>query len=141
MCEFVVERVPVQQNQIGFLIGKSGKNFKDLQDKTKAPPPPHSYLPSSPLLSPGGAASRAPALRGQSAPCHPAPPLHLPSQITRLNIDKASSEVVLVGTRTAVDAAKLYLDTTLQARRATQHAPPRPPPIPRSCAIPTTALA
>ena len=28
MCEFVVERVPVQQNQIGFLIGKSGKNFK-----------------------------------------------------------------------------------------------------------------
>ena len=60
MCEFVVERVPVQQNQIGFLIGKSGKNFKDLQDKTKAPPPPPSYLPSSPLLSPAGAPRRVP---------------------------------------------------------------------------------
>ena len=35
MLEFVTKRVPVQPEQIGWLIGRGGKNFKELQDKTK----------------------------------------------------------------------------------------------------------
>ena len=41
---------------------------------------------------------------------------HLPRgwQVTRLNVDKDKNEVVLVGTKTAVEAARLYMDTHLQ---------------------------
>eukprot|EP00965_Chrysotila_dentata_P104390 3446908-Pleurochrysis_carterae.AAC.1 len=34
--------------------------------------------------------------------------------VTRLNLNKASNQVVLVGTRSAVEAAKLYIETHLQ---------------------------
>jgi len=71
--EFVTAKLPVDPEQIGWLIGKGGKNFKDLQDKTK---------------------------------------------VTRLNIDKATSQVILVGTSTAVAAAQLYIDTHLEHRAA-----------------------
>ena len=33
--EFVTLELPVKPDQIGWLIGKGGKNFKDLQEKTK----------------------------------------------------------------------------------------------------------
>ena len=69
MLEFVVERVPVEPEQIGWLIGRGGKNFKELQEKTR---------------------------------------------VTRLNVDKATSTVILVGTATAVAAAQLYIDTHLE---------------------------
>lgn len=69
LLEFVTEHVPVLPEQVGWLIGRGGRNFKDLQDKTK---------------------------------------------VTRLNVDKIKSQVVLVGTRTAVEAAKLYIETHLQ---------------------------
>ncbi len=52
MLEFVTQRVPVQQEQIGWLIGRGGKNFKELQEKTKVrrdgsglPLEPSSYIP------------------------------------------------------------------------------------------------
>lgn len=60
--EFVEDRVSVQPEQVGWLIGRSGRNFKELQEKTK---------------------------------------------VTRLNVDKGSNQVVLVGTKTAVEAARL----------------------------------
>ena len=69
MLEFVIERVPVQPAQVGWLIGRGGKNFKELQEKTK---------------------------------------------VTRLNVDKNTSTVILVGTVTAVAAAQLYIDTHLE---------------------------
>merc|ERR1719421_2807668 len=69
MLEFVIERVPVEPAQVGWLIGRGGKNFKELQEKTK---------------------------------------------VTRLNVDKATSTVILVGTVTAVAAAQLYIDTHLE---------------------------
>uniref|UniRef100_A0A7S0J573 K Homology domain-containing protein n=1 Tax=Calcidiscus leptoporus TaxID=127549 RepID=A0A7S0J573_9EUKA len=69
LLEFVTENVPVETEQIGWLIGRGGRNFKDLQERTK---------------------------------------------VTRLNIDKAKKQVVLVGTRTTVEAAKLYMETHLQ---------------------------
>ena len=34
--------------------------------------------------------------------------------MARLNVDKDKNEVVLVGTKTAVEAARLYMDTHLQ---------------------------
>jgi len=68
MLEFVSEKVPVESSQVGWLIGRNGNNFKELQDKTK---------------------------------------------VTRLNVDKQKNEVVLVGTKTAVEAARLYIETHL----------------------------
>lgn len=67
--EFVTQRVPVRPEQIGWLIGRGGSNFRELQEKTK---------------------------------------------ITRLNVDKSSNTVILVGTLTAVAAAQLYIDTHLE---------------------------
>jgi predicted RNA-binding protein YlqC (UPF0109 family) len=67
--EFVTHRVSVQPEQMGWLIGRNGRNFRELQEKTK---------------------------------------------VTRLNIDKGSGQVVLVGTKSAVEAALLYMDTHLQ---------------------------
>ena len=69
MLEYVTLRMPVKQEQIGWLIGKGGKNFKELQEKTK---------------------------------------------VTRLNIDKSSNTIILVGTATCVAAAQLYIDTHLE---------------------------
>lgn len=69
LLEFVIVRVPVRPEQIGWLIGKNGRNFKELQSKTL---------------------------------------------LTRLNVDKASNTVMLVGTQTAVSAAQLYIDTHLE---------------------------
>ena len=66
--EFIIERVPVEPEQVGWLIGRGGKNFRELQEKTK---------------------------------------------VTRLNVDKSSNHVILVGTVTAVAAAQLYIDTHL----------------------------
>ena len=40
LCEFVVERVAVQQQQIGWLIGKSGSNFKELHGDPNPNPNP-----------------------------------------------------------------------------------------------------
>jgi hypothetical protein len=59
----------VARPQVGWLIGRAGKTFKDLQEKTK---------------------------------------------VTRLNVDKTMNQVVLVGTKSAVEAAQLYMDTHLQ---------------------------
>jgi predicted RNA-binding protein YlqC (UPF0109 family) len=69
MLEFVTQRVSVRSEQMGWLIGRNGRNFRELQDKTK---------------------------------------------VTRLNIDKGSGQVVLVGLKSAVEAALLYMDTHLQ---------------------------
>jgi len=69
MLEFVTQRVSVKPEQIGWLIGRNGRNFRELQEKTK---------------------------------------------VTRLNIDKSCGQVVLVGTKGAVEAALLYMDTHLQ---------------------------
>ncbi|KAL1527303.1 hypothetical protein AB1Y20_015975 [Prymnesium parvum] len=67
--EFVIERIDVKSEQVGWLIGRGGKHFKELQEKTK---------------------------------------------LTRLNVDKSLSQVVLVGTKSAVEAAILYMETHLQ---------------------------
>ena len=72
LCEFVVERVPVQQQQIGWLIGKSGSNFKDLHGD----PNPHPNPKPKPKQD-----------------------LQSKTRITRLNIDHATSEVVLLRAR------------------------------------------
>ena len=50
MLEFVVERVPVEPEQIGWLIGKGGKNFKELQEKTKVGPRHASRRPFRAIL-------------------------------------------------------------------------------------------
>jgi transcription antitermination factor NusA-like protein len=67
--EFVTEHVPVQSEQVGWLIGRGGSNFRELQEKTK---------------------------------------------VTRLNVDKNTNTVILVGTQTAVAAAQLYIETHLE---------------------------
>lgn len=69
MLEFVTQRVSIKSEQMGWLIGRNGRNFRELQEKTK---------------------------------------------VTRLNIDKGSGQVVLVGTKSAVEAALFYMDTHLQ---------------------------
>ena len=69
LLEFVTVKQPVEQQQIGWLIGKGGRNFKELQEKTK---------------------------------------------VTRLNVDKTTNTIMLVGTATAVAAAQLYIDTHLE---------------------------
>ena len=40
------------------------------------------------------------------------------TKLTRLNVDKSSNEVILVGTKTSVEAAKLYMETHLQYLQA-----------------------
>ena len=69
MLEFVEEKMPVKTEQVGWLIGRGGKNFKELQEKTK---------------------------------------------VTRLNVDKNTNTVILVGNKTAVAAAQLYITTHLE---------------------------
>ncbi|KAL3902795.1 MAG: hypothetical protein SGPRY_011922 [Prymnesium sp.] len=69
LLEFVTERVDVKPEQIGWLIGRGGKHFKEMQEKTK---------------------------------------------VSRINLDKTLGQVVLVGTRTSVEAAMLYMETHLQ---------------------------
>ena len=67
--EYVTERIPVAQEQIGWLIGRGGSNFRELQEKTK---------------------------------------------VTRLNVDRTSHEVILVGTKQSVEAATLYMETQIK---------------------------
>ena len=69
MLEFVAERIPVEPKQVGWLIGRDGRNFKELQEKTK---------------------------------------------VVRLSVDKATNEVVVVGTKSSVEAARDYMETHLQ---------------------------
>ncbi|EOD37949.1 hypothetical protein EMIHUDRAFT_224951 [Emiliania huxleyi CCMP1516] len=84
LLEFVSRR-----EQIGWLIGKGGRTFKELQEKTQAP--------------------HRPSLERQGC------------AVTRLSIDKAAGQVVLVGTRTAVDSALAYMDTHLQYLSEFEH--------------------
>lgn len=68
LLEFVSESVPVEPEQVGWLIGRSGRNFKELQERTR---------------------------------------------VARLSVDKVTNAITMVGTTSAVEAARLYIDTHL----------------------------
>ena len=89
LCEFVVERVPVQQQQIGWLIGKSGSNFKDLHGDPNPHPHPHPYPHPNPKPK-------------------PKQDLQSKTRITRLNIDHATSEVALLRARVRTSEVALH---------------------------------